>query len=258
MVVALVSLPVAALGQAGSENLAKQLQNPVADLISVPLQNNFDFRIAPDDDGFRYTLNIQPVIPVSLTEDWNLISRTILPVIQQDEIFLGAGDQFGLGDTLQSLLLSPKRPGPGGAIWGVGPVVLLPTATDDLLGGGKWGAGPTAVLLWQEGPWTLGILAHHVWSFAGDDDRPDVNQTFLQPFVAYTFPNAVSITAQTETTYDWEGEVWTVPVALGVSKVLTVGARPVSLALQGRYWVEGPESAPEWGIRAVVTFLFPR
>jgi hypothetical protein len=174
----------------------------VADLISVPLQNNFDFRIAPDDDGFRYTLNIQPVIPVSLTEDWNLISRTILPVIQQDEIFLGAGDQFGLGDTLQSLLLSPKRPGPGGAIWGVGPVVLLPTATDDLLGGGKWGAGPTAVLLWQEGPWTLGILAHHVWSFAGDDDRPDVNQTFLQPFVAYTFPNAVSITAQTETTYD--------------------------------------------------------
>ena len=190
---------------------------------------DFDFRIAPDDDGFGYTLNIQPVIPVSLTEDWNLISRTILPLIQQDEIFLGAGDQLGLGDTLQSLFVSPRQPGSGGLIWGWDPAILLPRRPTISWAGEVGARAPPPSFCGRKdrGPWASSPI---VWSFAGDDDRPDVNETFLQPFAAYTFPNAVSITAQTETTYDWEGEVWAVPVALGVSKVLTVGARPVSLA----------------------------
>jgi hypothetical protein len=257
--VAMLLVPAVCLAQGGdAAELAKQLSNPVASLISVPLQNNFEFGIGPDDDGFRYTLNVQPVIPISLTPEWNLISRTILPITYQDEIFPRSGDQFGLGDTLQSLFLSPAKPGLGGLIWGVGPVFLLPTGTDELLGGEKWGAGPTAVALVQHGPWTVGFLGNHVWSFAGDDARPDVDQTFLQPFVTYTFPNGFGVNANTETTYDWEREQWTVPIQLGVSKVLKLGAQPIQLNLNGRYWVERPDSAPEWAIRLVVVFLFPK
>lgn len=254
-----LALPALARAQGPSnEELAKKLSNPVASLISVPLQNNSDFGIGPVDDGFRNTLNIQPVIPISLTTDWNLISRTILPVVYQDEIFPGSADQFGFGDTLQSFFLSPKAPGAGGLIWGVGPVLLLPTATDDLLGGGKWGAGPTVVALKQDGPLTVGILANHVWSFAGDADRADVNQTFLQPFLSYTLPSATTFTVNTEATYDWNAKQWTVPLLFGVSQVLRIGPQLISVGLNGRYWVEGPDSAPDYGIRFILTFLFPK
>jgi hypothetical protein len=181
------------------EELAKKLQNPVAALISVPFQLNYDQNIGPEDDGYRWTLNIQPVIPFYLNEDWNLISRTILPVIHQDEIFPGAGDQTGIGDIVQSLFLSPVAPW-AGWIWGAGPVFLFPTGSDDLLTTDKWGAGPTGVTLRQQGPWTYGALADHIWSLAGDGDRADVNATFLQPFVAYTTPTAWTFTLNSEST----------------------------------------------------------
>jgi hypothetical protein len=169
--------------KAQAAKLAEQLQNPIASLTLVPIQNNFDFGAGPDGDGFQYKVNVQPVIPFSLSEDWNLITRTILPVVYQENI-VGTSSQVGLADTLESLFFSPTKPAMGGWVWGAGPVFLLPTATDDLLGAEKWGAGPTAVVLKQQKGWTYGALMNHVWSFAGESGRADVNATFLQPFVA--------------------------------------------------------------------------
>jgi len=237
--------------------LAKATLNPIASLISLPLQNNFDWGAGPDDDGFQYKLNVQPVIPISLSEDWNVISRTIVPYVYQENV-IGTSSQSGLADTGQSLFFSPVNPTKGGWIWGAGPVLQLPTATDDLLGEEKWGAGPTAVVLQQEGHWTYGALVTHIWSFAGEDGRADVNRTFLQPFASYTTKTFTSLGLNTESTYDWEAEQWTVPINLFVQQLLKVGKQPISLQLGGRYYAEGPSGAPEWGLRFQLSFLFPK
>jgi len=164
-------------------DLARDLSNPVAALISVPLQFNYDRGTGPSEDGRRYVLNIQPVVPFSITCEWNLISRTIMPVIAQKDAVPGGGSQSGLGDIVQSLFLSPAKPTADGLIYGVGPAFLLPTATDSRLGTEQWAVGPTGVVLRQEGPWTVGVLANHLWSVAGDSDRASVNATFVQPFI---------------------------------------------------------------------------
>ena len=239
--------------------LAKKLSNPVAALISVPLQLNYDQDIGSADEGERFTLNIQPVIPVSISKDWNLISRTILSIIDQSDISSGAGSQSGIGDIVQSVFFSPKAPSAGGLIWGVGPVFLLPTASDDLLGSEQWGTGPTAVVLKQEGHWTFGALANHIWSFAGDDDRADINATFLQPFVSYTTTKAVTYSFNTETTYDWESSEASVPLNLGVAKVTRFGSQLVSLGAGVRYYIDStPTGSEGFGARLVFTLLFPR
>ena len=245
--------------QGKDADLAQELTNPLADLMTIPIQMNYDRDIGPRDDGWKLQTNVQPVIPFHLNPAWNLISRTILPVIYQDDIAPGAGSQFGLGDLNLSLFFSPKKPTSGGLLWGIGPVFLLPTATDSLLGAEKWGAGPTAVALTMRGPWTLGALANHVWSFAGDSDRQDISSTFIQPFAAYTWPSAWTVSMQSESTYNWKTEKWSVPVNAAVSKLVKLGKLPVSLQAGVGYWAESPETGPEgFRFRLQATFVLPR
>jgi hypothetical protein len=238
------------------EDLAKKLQNPVAALISVPLQFNGDFGIGPKNAG-RYTLNIQPVIPISLNDDWNVIVRTIVPLIYRESSSDTQQYKFGTGDIVQSFFFSPKAP-VGGWILAIGPVFLWPTASDDSLGSGQWGAGPTALALKQDGGWTYGLLINHMWSYAGPHSRQDVNATFLQPFISYTFPSFTTIGLNAESTYDWTNHQWTIPINLNVSQLVKINGQPVSFSLGGRYYAEGPSGGPEWGVRFVVTFLFPK
>ena len=242
---------------AGSDSMgdiAKKLNNPVASLISVPFQSNFDFGGGPGDDGYQYKLNFQPVIPIKLNEDWNIISRTIIPYIDQDNR-IGYGSESGLGDTNASFFFSPNEEGP--VTWGIGPEFLIPTATDDDLGSEKWGAGPTALILKQEHGWTYGALVSHVWSLWGDDDRDYVSLTFLQPFLSYTTEKHTTYGANLESTYDWNHEEWTVPVNLQVSQLVKFGKLPVNFQLGARYYLEKPSGGPDWGLRFTVTFVLP-
>ncbi|WAC63640.1 transporter [Pseudoxanthomonas sp. SL93] len=256
-IVAVAAACLPAHAQDSADELAKQLSNPVASLISVPLQYNADFNIG-SEDGTKQLLNVQPVIPTSLSDDWNLITRVIVPVVHQDDVFGNSGSQFGLGDTTPTLFFSPKAPTSGGWIWGVGPVFLLPTATDDVLGAEKWGVGPSALALKQTpGGWTVGVLANHIWSVAGEDARADVSATFLQPFLARQLSGGRTLSFNLESSYDWKGDAWNVPVNIGYSKVTKWGGQMLSLAGGVRYYLETPGDGPDWGVRFTLTLLYP-
>lgn len=242
-----------------ADELAKKLANPISSLISVPMQYNYNENYGANDEGSINQLNIQPVIPFSISEDWNIITRTIVPLIDQNDIPTSGLGESGLGDILASQFFSPKALSKRGWTWGIGPVWSLPTATEDALGSGKLGLGPTAVALKQNGPWTFGALANHVWSVAGDEDRPEVNATFLQPFLAYVTRTHTTVSLNTESTYDWESDEWSVPMNLLVAQMLKIGKLPIQLAVGARYWVDSPDGGPEnWGARIQLTFLFPR
>jgi len=247
--------------QAGDADLARQLSNPVASLVSVPLQFNWDQPIGPDDDT-RFTVNFQPVVPMSLNDDWNMILRWIMPYVAQPRLFEGAAPTSGLSDIVASVFFSPARP--GRFIWGVGPVLLLPATADPLLGTAKWGAGPTVVILKQTGGWTYGALVNHIWSFAGDDfsggaSRDDVDNTLLQPFASYTTPGAVTFTVNMEAAANWEADdEWTVPLHLMVSKVTRFGPFPFSIQGGIGLFLAAPDGRPDWRLRFVTTVLLPR
>ena len=238
--------------------LAMKLSNPVAALISVPFQYNYDANLGPNDKGSRSLLNIQPVIPISLSEDWNVISRTIVPLVDMQD--MPYGDKSGVGDVLQSLFFSPKQPTANGIIWGAGPALLVPTATDDVLGAQKWGAGPTAVALKQSGPWTFGFLVNHIWSYAGESDREDINSTYAQPFSTYLFKKTkTTVGLNTETSYDWDADTWSVPVNLTIAQMLKIKGQIFQIFVGPRYWLESPDGGPEdFGVRAGITLLFPK
>ena len=267
----MIFLSTAAFSQSDSD-LAKQTQNPLANLISLPLQNNFDFKDGPHERT-RYTLNIQPVVPFKLTEKWNLITRTIFPLRYQPDITQSTGGVFGIADTTFTAFLSPKASGK--FIWGVGPVLLLPTATDDALGTGKWGAGPSIVALITPDPWVIGFVASNVWSFAGDSDRDKVNFFTFQYFINYNLPNGWYLTSAPINTANWEaedGNKWTIPVGGGGGKVVRIGKLPVNIQAQVFYNVERielstseplPEPLPDataadWQLRLQMQFLFPK
>jgi hypothetical protein len=241
--------------KAAEAELAKKLQNPIASLVSVPIQNNWDFGIGPAN-AMKYTANIQPVIPLSISEDWNLITRTIVPVIYAEEPVKGFGDKSGLGDITQSFFLSPKEP-VGGWILGAGPVALWPAATDSALGSGMWGAGPTVVALQQTHGFTYGVLANHIWSYAGWGPQ-NVNATFLQPFVGFTTKTFTTFTVNTESTYDWQGKQWTVPMNFMVQQLVKIGKQPIAFQVGYRYYADKPNGGPDWGLRFAITFLFPK
>ncbi len=248
-----------AVGQEADQgaDLARKLQNPVAALISVPFQNNFEWGGGPHSKGFKYTLNFQPVIPISISDDWSLISRTIVPIIHQDDVIPNSS-QGGMGDILQSAFFSPKAPGPGGVIWGAGPACLLPTTTERGLGAEKFGIGPTAVFLRQQSGWTYGLLANHLVSIGGTHSTSDVNATFLQPFLSYTTKTYTTFAVNTESTYDWENSKWTVPLNASVAQLLKLGGQPMQFQIGPKLYVEGPTGAPDWGVRFAYILLFPK
>ena len=252
-------------GESETAELARAVQNPVADLISVPFQNNTNFNFGPRERT-QNVLNIQPVIPVDLNEDWLMITRTIIPVVSQPSLFPGDdGRENGLGDTVFSAFFSPRdrsRWLGGRWLWGVGPALLLPTSTDDRLGPGEWGAGPSAVFLTMPGDWVIGSLFSNVWSFSHDDDEDKVNLFTWQPFVNYNLDRGWYLTTSPVITANWEANsdnTWTVPVGGGVGRIMRFGKQPVNLSLQGYYNVEEPDDfGPEWSVRFTLQLLFPR
>jgi hypothetical protein len=242
-----------------TEALQRATQNPVADLISVPLQNNSNFGIGRYERT-QNVLNIQPVIPSHLTTDWNLITRIIQPIVFQPYADSNSGGDYGFGDMNPTLFLSPAHP--GNVIWGAGPALVIPTATAHSLGQGKWSIGPSLVALAQPGHWTVGALINNVWSFAGDSGRSSVNQMLLQYFLNYNLQKGWYITIAPIITANWAApkakDVWTVPFGGGVGRIMKVGAQPINLSAQVYANAAYPTGGSPWGVRLQIAFLFPQ
>ncbi len=236
-----------------TSDLAQQLANPISAVISVPYQLNFDGNIGPEDEGSRTTLNLQPVIPFTLDNGANVVTRTIVPYVWQTDVIPGTS-QSGFGDVLLNAWYTP--PTQDGLTWGVGPVVRVPTWSD--VSSETWAAGITGIVLKQSGPWTFGALSNHIWDLERGPKTP-TNATFIQPFASYTTDTSWTLSVQSESTYDWANDQWSVPVNFAVSKLAVIGQRPVSFQMGAGYWAESPANGPEgWRYRFQVQFVFPR
>ncbi len=248
-----------ALAGPSAEELAKLAQNPIANLISVPFQNNTNFGVGPDT-GTQNILNIQPVIPITLNKDWNLITRTILPLIWQPAMGPQLDSTFGLGDTQFSAFLSPSNA--KGWIWGVGAIAQIPTHTDTALGNENWGLGPTAVALHLDkgSPWVYGMLINNIWSLDTSDDA-SYNNGLVQPFLNYNFKGGTYLTSAPIVTVNWDADSdnrWTVPVGGGVGHIFHFGKLPVNTQISGYYNVVSPEYGADWQLRVQVQLMFPK
>ncbi len=256
-----VALASSARAEMSKEELAKLSQNPVANLISVSFQNNTNFNFGPQD-GTQNILNIEPVIPVKLNSDWNLITRTILPLIWQPPVVQGQSTIFGLGDMQFSAFVSPGNAS-SGLIWGVGAIAQLPTHSDSELGNNNWGLGPTAVVLRLEkdNPWVYGMLINNVWSLGTSSNAPSYNNFLFQPFVNYNLPGGTYINSVPIITANWDassGNQWTVPLGAGVGHIFHLGRLPMNTQVGVYYNVVRPDNGPTWQLRVQVQFMFPK
>jgi len=253
--IALTSLP--GYGQESSDaDLAKATQNPLASMISLPFQNNTNFGIGPGDDT-QNILNIQPVWPFSLNDNWNFITRTIIPVISQPGFAPGDSRTFGLGDTTFTGWLSPKDTGKW--VWGAGGALVIPTSTDDDLGAGEWAFGPSVVLLTMPGKWVIGSLFSNVWSIGSVDE--DINFFTWQPFINYNLDGGWYLVTAPLITADWEADsdnTWTIPLGGGVGKIFRIGKLPLNGQVSGYYNVEKPDFGADWQLRIQLQLLFPK
>ena len=249
-------------GEGSVAELAKAAQNPIANMINVPFQNNTNFNVGPENK-VQNILNIQPVLPFSITEDWNLITRTIIPVVSQPALESGQSRTNGIGDIQFSAFISPKAPTAGGWIVGVGAIAELDTATDDVLGTGKTSLGPTAIALKASGPWLVGALINNLWDVSGSSNSADVNKMLLQPFLNYNFPDKPGryLVSAPIITANWEadsGEKWTIPIGGGIGQIMRWGKVPVNLQASLYYNVEKPDNAGDWQMRLQAQLMFPK
>jgi hypothetical protein len=240
-----------------AEDLAKKLSNPVAALISIPFQNNMDVGIG-QNNGSKNTLNFQPVVPITLSSTLNLITRFIIPIVSQHNLTGEGATQNGLADAVVSAWFSPAEP-KNGVVWGIGPVFLVPIATNDMLGTKKFGVGPTALILKQSNGWTVGGLVNQIWSVAGDANRSDVSQMFVQPFTSYNWKSGAGLGLNAEITQNWTSSTTSVFINPTFSAVTKLGTQIVSLAIGPRIQIAAPTgSMADFGVRAAVTFVFPK
>lgn len=249
-----------AMAEMSATDLAKLAQNPVGNLISIPFQNNTNLNYGPEQ-GTQNILNVQPVIPVSINQDWNIITRTIVPVVWQPSLGPDINRTSGIGDTVFTAFLSPANPGKW--IWGAGPVVQLPTNTSDELGNGNWGLGPSFVLLRIEhgNPWVYGALVNNVWSLTDDQHGGYYNNGLIQPFLNYNFKGGLYLTSAPIITANWTADSdnrWTLPVGGGVGKIFHLGKLPVNTQLSAYYNAVTPDEGADWQVRAQVQLMFPK
>jgi hypothetical protein len=260
LAVLLLSAPVGRMQRKaeGQEtgDLAKKLSNPISDLVSVPFQFNWENTVGPLHQT-RFVLNVQPVMPFSISSNWNMIVRLIVPLISQPPLLAAAAPTSGVGDITPSFWFSPKV---SSFTWGIGPVLSLPSTADPALGSGKWSAGPTVVVLKQRGGFTIGGLANQIWSFAGDGARADVSQMFLQPFFAYQVRPAVTLAVNSESTANWKAaeDKWTVPINFTVSRLSSFGTFPASYKIGWGVFAAHPDIGPTWKLRSEIVLLLPR
>jgi hypothetical protein len=243
----------------GSTALAKKLQNPIGDLYSFPFQNNTNFNYGPNR-GTQDLLNVQPVIPIHLNSDWNLITRTILPMIWQPSLQPARTVPFGTGPTTFSAFLSPSQPR-NGWLWGAGPVVQMPTISSATLGSNVWGGGLTGVLVYMKGPWVAGTLVNNVWSFGGTPGPGGTryNAFLIQPFVNYNFGGGWYVSTSPVITANWlisGDEAWTLPVGGAVGRVIKIGGKlPVNLSIGAYYNALRPAFGSTWQLRTQITVI---
>jgi hypothetical protein len=244
--------PSSVRSQESNEELAKAAQNPLASMISLPFQDNINFNYGPNEDRTQNLLNIQPVIPLM---GGRIITRTIFPLLWQPEFTPEGGTKFGLADVNFTAFYSPPSEG---AIWGIGPILTIPTGYD--YSSGKWGIGPSFVILNMTPKWVYGALINNVWSFAGDEDRADINKMLFQPFLNYNFPGGKYLSFSPIITADWEaesGQQWVVPLGLSAGAIVRLGKLPVNLQAGAYANVVKPDFGPGWQMRLQASLLFP-